>query len=272
LRGGDFDQDFYNLTYWLNSTNGHRAFSGNFSVDWWFYDSIGANTNNAANYQDFFALASYTGMPTNSSYNPAVATDSGVMGIPSQRMSLGATQNFTGNPPPDDADVTVYQALLLNAASGEGYNIGWRNLTRARTIVWHHARWVILPQLGDQSNDVVGYIDDMVNPVIQDNVPSPSGYNALELNANYGPDGSVTAYYDDITLDYLPAPRLSVVNTGSSVVLDWQNGWILQSTTNLLDATTFKDVPSSNTNFLHAISPYTNSITGTNQLYFRLRN
>jgi hypothetical protein len=271
LRPGDSDQDFYNLTYWLNSSNGHTAFTGNLSLDWWFYDPIGAGTN-ASNFQDFLALGFYPGIPTNSPYDPAAATTFGVNGNASQIMSLGATTWFTGNPPPGDADVTVYQARLLNAASGDGYGQGWRNLTKARTIGWHHARWIILPQLADQSNDIVGYLDDMVNPVIQDNVVSPNGYNSIEMDDNFGPDGSITAYYDDITMDYLPAPKLDVVNAGNGVVLNWQNGWILQSTTNLLNASTFKDVPSSNTNLVHATSPYTNSVTGTNQLYFRLRN
>jgi hypothetical protein len=274
LRATDFDQDFFNMTYWLNSTNGDTAITGSFYLDWWFYDSIGADTNNASKLRDYLALSYYSGPPVDSSYDPTVTT-TGNMGGVSQRMTIGTTSNFNTNAPPVGTDVTVYQARLLGAANptGVGYGNFWRNLpTRPRTVGWHHARWVILPQLADLSNDVIGYLDDMVNPVVQDNAPSHNGFNCIELNGNYGPDNTITAYYDDITLDVLPAPKLSVANAGANVVLTWQNGWILQSTTNLLDATTFTDVPPSDTNLVYAVSPYTNSVAGTNQLYFRLRN
>src|SRR5271165_5601931 len=52
----DYDSEFFNLPYRLNRSN---VYSGNVTLDWWFFDPVGAKTNSnaAPQYRDYVSLA-----------------------------------------------------------------------------------------------------------------------------------------------------------------------------------------------------------------------
>ena len=206
--GGDFDQEYYNLQYRLNNGS---PFQGNLSVDWWFYDPLGAGNNN---YQDYGALDYYSNVPTDTDY----PTDSGsgiLTGIV-QRLSLGAA-NTPGN------DTTVYQARVVGATDGTINTNGWYNTTRARSVGWHKAR-ISLGDANGSSTPVSFYIDDMTNPLLVHSVVSLTGINLIELNGAFGP---TPGYFDDVSVSSV-VPLLGDYN-GNGVVdaadyVVWRNG------------------------------------------------
>src|SRR5581483_1576899 len=109
----DFDQDYFNLGYRLNNTNGGFGFTGNYFLDWWFYDAVGQGTNGSAtNYCDYIALGNYGAVPINTD---APANDSAGNSV-SQRMSIGATSNESAG-----YDSTKYQMRFIGIP---GYNGG----------------------------------------------------------------------------------------------------------------------------------------------------
>jgi hypothetical protein len=179
--GGDFDQEYYNLAYRLNSGS---AFAGSLRVDWWFYDPLGAGNNN---YQDYGALGYYSNVPSDTDY--PIDSGSGVLTGINQRLSLGAA-NTPGN------DTTKYQARVVGATDGTINANGWYNTNRDRSIGWHEAR-IVLGDAAGTDTQVSFYIDDMANPVLVHSITSPSGINVLELNGAFGPQ---PGYYDDISI------------------------------------------------------------------------
>src|SRR5581483_7283182 len=252
----DFDQDYFNLGYRLNNTNGGFGFTGNYFLDWWFYDAVGQGTNGSAtNYCDYIALGNYGAVPINTD---APANDSAGNSV-SQRMSIGATSNESAG-----YDSTKYQMRFIGIP---GYNGGgWANLPNVRSVGWHHARMEVLPPLGDGTSDAAFYCDDMVNPAFRGNTINNT-VNVIELNGRFG---TISAYFDDITFDVLPPPTLSISQVGTNVVVTWANSFILQSNTDLTGNTPFSDVLDGNNNYV--TSPYTNSLAAGSQMYFRLRN
>ena len=185
----DKDQDWYNLAYRLN--NG-MPFQQNISLDWWFYDPIDTNdpsNPNPFDFRDYVALGNYDTTPTDRdgpdnvlSWN--LRTGSTI----SDRFSLGA-----GPPSISGIDPTVYQARVPSA--GDGLGNGWFNLSTPRSVGWHHGMIAIGPLLGDGTNDLSFFIDDLTTPGLVQNSVTTHGYNVIELNISFGP---VTGYYDDI--------------------------------------------------------------------------
>lgn len=184
----DFDQNWYNLAYRLNGGN---AFTGNLALDWWFYDPLGAG---GSNYREFAAVGFYNTAPSNTDYPGTGSLNTGVSQI--QRLCLGTSSDTSSS-----FDANVYQARVVGAT--DGYSNGWLNLPTARTVGWHHGRIEIGPALGDNTNLVSFFIDDMLNPALVHNSVTTFGYNVLELNTNYG---TTAGYFDDI-LFVSPVPE-----------------------------------------------------------------
>jgi Immunoglobulin I-set domain. len=198
----DRDTDWYNLSF-RKAAGG--VFLGNFVLDWWFYDPLGAG--GGGDYVDYIAVGNYADVPPDMDY-----TDLTIMPTPaSQRMSLGGyALRYDAN-----IDATMYQARIIGA--GEAVNInGWFNLTNAiRTIGWHHARIVVgAPNGGDTPASF--YIDNMAVPALTHGIMNPDGFNILELNGDYG---NTSGYFDDLTfLDNVTAPTFTTGPTNVTVL------------------------------------------------------
>ncbi len=258
--GGDFDQEYYNLGYWLNATNGGGSIMGNFYVDWWFFDPLGQGTNglSSTNFCDYLAVANYPNIPTNAPYASDLASDGA--GNPNVRLSLGGTEQEDGT-----FDGTKYQTLVFGATTNSYDANGWVNLPLSRNIGWHHARIEISSQKADLTVDTRLFIDDLGHPLLTPNIAATNGFNCLEINANFG---NISGYWDDITVGTLPPPTPVISRVGTSVVLTWPSSWKLQASP-AISPTAWTDVLDANTNFVS--SPYTNS-NPASTLFFRLRN
>ena len=248
----DSDHDFFNLAYRLNHS---KVFSGNVSLDWWFFDPVGAKTNaNAApQYQDCASLAYYASVPTYTDYfiDNLGQADPGLL---VSQLSLGAaTSQIAGY------KSTNYQAQIFHTSSSNAYDVanGWFNLPVARTVGWHHA----LINVGNPSSNGIApvsfYIDDLVNPALTNTASLTNGLNCIVLQAE---NGGLTGYFDDLTFN---APVLSIALAGPNAIVTWPvTNWTLQFSTNLVSSN-FTDIPG-------ATSPFTNARTGQVR-YFRLR-
>jgi hypothetical protein len=248
----DYDRNFFNLAYRLNHS---KVFSGNVSLDWWFFDPVGAKTNaNAApQYQDYASLAYYASIPTYTDYftNDLGQADPGLVVT---QLSLGAaTSQISGY------KSTNYQAQIFRTSSTNAYDLanGWFNLPVARTVGWHHAYISVGNPSTNGAAAVSFYIDDLVSPALTNSASLTNGLNCIVLQAE---NGNLTGYFDDLTFN---APVLSIAVAGPNAIVSWPvTNWTLQFSTNLVSSN-FTDIPG-------ATSPFTNSVT--NQLrFFRLR-
>jgi hypothetical protein len=250
----DLDLEFYNVAYRLN---GGKAYSGNVSLDWWFFDPVGAktNTNAAPQYQDFGSLAYWIPNVTNMDY---ATNDLGLVNLDfiTTQLSLGAsTSQITGY------KSTNYQAQIYPNSSTNAYDQanGWFNLPVVRSNGWHHAMIVVGTNATNGTAPVSFYIDNLTNAVLTNTVALTNGLNSIVLQAEYG---NLTGYYDDLTFTGPAQAVLSITVTGTNAIVTWPvTNWILQSSTNL--------VSGSFTNISNAVSPYTNSLTGPAR-FFRL--
>lgn len=195
----DLDQNWYNLAYRLN---GGSAFTGNIQFDWYFYDPIGQGAG-STNFRDFAAVGFYNTAPSGTDYPGAGSLNTGVTQI--QRLCLGA---FNGN----GASQTVYNARVVGETAGDAGAASWFLTGVARSVGWHKGTIKIGPALGDNTNTVDFYVDDIF--ALQRNSITKYGYNVLELNTNFG---SKAGYFDDITFSSIPEPTgLLLLLTGAS--------------------------------------------------------
>jgi hypothetical protein len=180
----DFDQNWFNLAYRLN---GGLPFMENVVFSWWFYDPLGPG---GTDFRDYAALTFYDTVPPDTDAPDNYNLSRGANKI--QRLSLGATfHTDTGY------DSNYYQARVVNAT--DGYNgAGWFNTTTPRSVGWHQGLIMIGPMHDDGTNDVFFFIDDLTNPTFMHNSMTNWGYNALEINTNYG---AQTGYFDDVSFD-----------------------------------------------------------------------
>lgn len=251
--GSDFDQDYYNLAYRLR---GGQAPTGNYLVEWWFYDPSGSGDSH---FQDYVALGWYALVPGGTDY-PSGGTVGGV----NQRLSLGGGFN-----PSAAIDFTKYQARVVGAT--DGLFAGWFNLSLTRSVGWHQGR-IVLGEPAGASTQVSFYIDDMTNPLLVHNitlganrsdVPSPSSLNVIEVNGSFS---TTIGYFDDLRVALAQPPNLTVTQSGSNAILTWSGlGFTLQSTSSLLSPISWTDVTG-------ATSPYSYDTTSGPQQFFRLKN
>jgi hypothetical protein len=243
--GGDFDQEYYNLTYRLR---GGVIPKGNFLVEWWFYDPAGAGSTA---YKDYVALATYTNdlsaMDYPNSANQALPGN----GI-SQRLSLGAAPNTSAG-----VDYNFYQARIVG--SSLGYSQGNFNTITPRTVGWHQARIVLGPPTNSQP-DVAFYIDDMVNPTVAAHCPTTTGFQLVEVNSAFG---ATPGYFDDFRIALAIPPKLTPTRSGNNLVFTWPGGFVLQSATNVNGP--YTDVPG-------ATNPFSYDLTSNSRQFFRLKN
>ncbi len=255
---GEFDTIFYNLAYRLTNIDG---FSGDFSLDWWFFDPVGTN-GTPKQYADALRLGAYPNAPTNTDYFLDPETPAGDPGSPTEWLSLGAAiiqrAGFIA---------TNYQVQILNPGNTAGsYDVadGWFNVTnRIRSVGWHHAR-ISVSEVNTNNNfaPVAFYIDNMVNPALTNTTEVTNNFNLIEMDSNLG---NFTGYFDDISFGPPPPPiiSLNIVASAGKAIVSWSGtGFTLQTSTNLAGSN-FVDV-------LTATSPFTNTITST-PLFFRLR-
>lgn len=203
----DFDQDVVNLAY---RAGGGAALTGNFALDFWFYDTNGKGDANSTGYGE---LGNYSSVPTNTDY----ATGHPLNGTITQRAILG-TVNNTG------ADLNVYQARVLGGAVtvGTSYNSTYINTTAQRSVGWHEGRIVVGPQLAGGGNLFDFYIDNMTTPVGEATTTTGNGINSLVLDTQLAGNASTMNYFDDVTVSSTPTPEpasLSVIALAGCAVL-----------------------------------------------------
>jgi hypothetical protein len=184
----DLDQNWVNLAYRFN---GGSPYTGGIALQFWFFDPLGPGNSN---FRDYGALGFYNTAPSNTDYPGTGSLNTGVTQI--QRLSLGASSVISGG-----YDPNVYQARVVGAA--DGYSSGWFNTTTPRSVGWHLAQILVGPALGDGTNDVSFYIDNLATPTLTHNSVTPFGYNVIELNTDFGP---TTGYFDDISFSAVPEP------------------------------------------------------------------
>jgi hypothetical protein len=185
----DLDQNWYNLAYRLNSGS---AFTGDIQFDWYFYDPVGQGTG-STNFRDYAALGFYNTAPSGTDYPGTGSLNTGVTQI--QRLGLGAVN---GNA----ASQTVYNARVVGDAAANAGVSGWFLTGVARSVGWHKGTVKIGPALGDGTNTVDFYVDDIL--ALERNSQTAFGYNVLEFNTNFG---STTGYFDDVTFSStIPEP------------------------------------------------------------------
>jgi hypothetical protein len=251
----DFDTDFFNIAYRLNHS---KVFPGNVTLDWWFFDPVGAKTNaNAApQYQDYASLAYWTGVPLNSDYhtNNLGQADPG---IATTQFSIGASPSHVAG-----YKSTNYQAQIFPTFSSNAYDPsgGWFNLPVARTVGWHHAV-IVIPTVTNGTAPVSFFIDGLINPALTNTALITNGLNCIVLQAE---NGNLTGYFDDVTCDFVAPPAiLSIALNKSNAIVTWSvTNWTLQSSPSL--------VSSNFTDIAGATSPFTNSLANQAR-FFRLR-
>jgi len=245
--GSDNDIDHVNLAYRFHNGTPLKA---NFSIDWWFYDVCGnqypADDMDAgpANFGDHAGIEYSTVAPSNTDY-----VNSGFIGTPgpnpngavgdeyqvTARLAIGACQPNSGG-----CILTNYQVQVLGATDAgtigvatEEYGTGWFNTTFYRTNGWRHAAISV-----DGNNMAVLSIDDTV--VLKHATGATNGFNVFtttEMQPTLGTYNQ-SAYYDDITLTLLSAPKIASfgISSKTNLVLNATDG-VLGWTYNVLMGT-----------------------------------
>jgi len=117
-----------------------------------------------------------------------------------QRLGLGG---FNGNA----ASQTVYDARIVGETTGDAGAGSWFLTNIARSVGWHKGTIVVGAPLGDNTNPVDFYIDNLP-ALIGKNSKTAFGYNVLEFNTNFG---SLTGYFDEATFSSIPEPSAVVL-------------------------------------------------------------
>ena len=243
--GSDNDIDHVNLAYRFH---GGAPLKSNFSIDWWFYDELG-NTYPGDPDAGPGCFGDHAGIeysllaPTNTDYanagyigtpggNGSTAGDSYMV---TARLAIGAYQATSSG-----YDYTVYQVQVQGAmdagtfgAAANEWGTGWFNTTFVRTNGWRHAAISV-----DANNMAVLSIDDTV--VLKHATGATNGFNVFTTTELQATDGTYnqSAYYDDITLTLLAAPKITSVSLSSktNLVLNATDG-VLGWTYNVLMGT-----------------------------------
>ena len=243
--GWDNDIDHVNIAYRFN---GGAPFKGSFAIDWWFLDELG-NTYPGDPDAGPGCFGDHAGIeysllaPTNTDYanngyigtpgdNGSTAGDSYMV---TARLAIGAAEPNSGG-----YEVTNYQVQVQGAtdagtfgAASDEYGTGWFNTTFPRTNGWHHAAITV-----DANNMAVFSIDDTA--VLTHATGAPNGFNVFTTTELQPTDGSYnqSAYYDDITLTLLSAPKIASfgISSKTNLVLNATDG-VLGWTYNVLMGT-----------------------------------
>ncbi len=254
---GQGDREFFNLAYRLNNSN---AYTGNITLDWWFFDPLGASGTNGFPASDFQCSASldyFAEVPTNADYDANVSDLT--TATPLQRLAIGGGETTGGS-----YNQNKYQAQILNAAAA--YNShGWFNTSASRSIGWHHAR-IAVASATNTPIPVAFYIDDMVHPALSNTITNGSLFNCIEIEPdNQLSDGSPDPYFDDLSFyNHAPGPGTLQINpAGTNVIVNFPDFWILQTSSNLN--------PTAWTDITNSVNSYTAPATNGTR-FFRLRS
>jgi hypothetical protein len=242
----DNDIDHVNLAYRFRNGTPLKA---NFSIDWWFYDVCGnlypATDMGAgpANFGDHAGIEYSTMAPANTDY-----VNGGYIGTPgpdgtgngddymvTARLAIGAYQATSSG-----YDYSVYQVQVQGAtdtgtfgAAADRWGTGWFNTTFLRTNGWRHAAISV-----DANNMALLSIDDTV--VLKHATGATNGFNVFTTTELQATDGTYnqSAYYDDITLTLLSAPKIASfgISSKTNLVLNATDG-VLGWTYNVLMGT-----------------------------------
>ena len=88
----------------------------------------------------------------------------------------------------------------------------------ARSVGWHKGTIKVGPALGDNTNQVDFYVDDIF--ALGRNSKLAFGYNVLEFNTN---QGSITGYFDDATFSSVPEPATAVLLFAAGIAILFVN-------------------------------------------------
>jgi hypothetical protein len=187
---GDYDQNVVNLAHRVGND---APLPGNFSLDFWFYDTNGAGDANNTGYAE---IGYYDGVPSDADYNANHSLS--FPGGNIQRIILGMVGSNGG-------DLNYYQVRVIGGTATVGTPYGnpdayYFNTTTPRTAGWHEGRIDIGPQLATGGNDVTFYVDDMTTPTAAVTTSVNFGYNVLVLDTQEHSTASTLNYFDDITL------------------------------------------------------------------------
>jgi hypothetical protein len=199
----DLDQNWFNLSYRLN---GGSPFTGDIQFDWYFYDPVGQGAG-STNFRDYAALGFYNTAPSGTDYPGTGSLNTGVTQI--QRLGLGA---FNGNA----ASQTVYNARIVGETAGDAGNGTWFLTGVARSSGWHKGTVKVGTALGDGTNPVEFYVDDIF--ALGRNSKTSFGYDVLEFNTNFG---ATTGYFDDATVSSTVPEPASVLLAVSGLAIVW---------------------------------------------------
>lgn len=182
--------------------NGGTPLSGNFQLDWQFFDPRGAGAGNV--YQDYIGLALYPGnvLGATTDYSgtdmkmPLLLSDeSQKTHNEIQRIQVGGAGE-----PGYDATKYQYRAVGVTGTYGSG---GWVDSTVTRSVGWHRGRILVSPAKESGTNDVSIFIDDMSNPIASFDSTTTGGYNAIQvMNSAKASPGTAWAqgYFDNIEI------------------------------------------------------------------------
>jgi hypothetical protein len=194
------------------------------------------------------------------------------------RLAIGAYQATASG-----YDYTNYQVQVQGATdagtfgvAADQYGTGWFNTTFLRTNGWRHAAITV-----DANNMAVFSIDDTV--VLKHATGATNGFNVFTTTELQATDGTYnqSAYYDDITLSLLTAPKIvsSSFSSATNLIInatDGVLGWTYNVVMSTDAAQSLSQWTAISTNVLSANGPFT--VTATNAVsaaapkrFFRLR-
>ena len=90
----------------------------------------------------------------------------------------------------------------------------WFLTSVPRSTGWHKGSITVGPALGDNTNQVDFYVDDIL--AFSRNSKTAFGYNVLEFNVDFGP---TTGYFDDVTFSTgVPEPATMLLLAGMGIM------------------------------------------------------
>lgn len=203
--GANWDEDYDAVNLAFHAGNGANL-TGNFTLDWMFYDSVGGvskgtTMTNGANYITDLYLSNFGGIPGG---HELTADDPLSWDIPElQRIAVGGSNDYNGA-----YDRTKYQVQCVGVAGG--YDSSWFNTPITRSVGWHQGQIIVGAAQADGTNDITINIDGIL--AFQGHPTVGGGFNLLELANPW-----ISGAFDNISITSVPEPS-SIFALGMGLV------------------------------------------------------